>query len=192
MGALTRLYLGWSRLTELQFSGGDSSSLETFSADTDDISQLILDDAIVTDGSFAAILSQVTAIAGASLVRTNLGDTRNLSRLLGFELLQTLTVDTMLYATWQGDLDGGVDEDDVAILAGNYGGPAGFASGDTNGDGIINAADLSILAGDLDGVATPLIPEPATLMMLSVGATALLTRRAWTHPSHGPIGNSRI
>ena len=78
--------------------------------------------------------------------------------------------------------DGLVDVSDLAILAGNYrrSGPYGWTNGDFNRDFAIDIADLAILAGNYrysagaapaaDGLP---VPEPAALLLLTIGAALL-------------------
>jgi len=80
-----------------------------------------------------------------------------------------------------GDTDGDniVDEDDAAVVAGNWGqsvGEGGFAAGDFNGDHVVNAADAAIQVanwGSHVGESTG-VPEPGTFVLLLMGAAALL------------------
>jgi len=83
-----------------------------------------------------------------------------------------------------GDTDGDniVDDDDAAIVAQNWGqnvGEGGYAAGDFNGDHVVNAADAAIQVanwGSHVGESTG-VPEPGALVLLLMGAAALLGRR---------------
>ncbi len=72
------------------------------------------------------------------------------------------------------DLDGDVDDDDLAILQDNMGDSftdaLGWQSGDFNADNAVTQADYDLLM-------TNYTPEPGTLALLGTGAVALLRRR---------------
>jgi len=76
--------------------------------------------------------------------------------------------------------DGLVDGGDYTIWADHYGqSDVGFSGGDLNGDGVVNGGDYTLWADNYNfGVAgaSP-VPEPATAVMLALGAAALLRRR---------------
>jgi len=87
------------------------------------------------------------------------------------------------------DLDGDVDDADLATAFSNYTGPltgGEFTAfdGDLDGDGDVDDADLGTLfanyTGPLASASTP-IPEPASAIMLAVSA-ALLARRRQRRP----------
>jgi hypothetical protein len=53
-----------------------------------------------------------------------------------------------------------------------------WATGDFTGDGQIDEADLAYLADNWkQPVPTTAVPDPATLLLISSGACALVTRR---------------
>ena len=88
------------------------------------------------------------------------------------------------YFYFQGDanLDGTVDAEDAAILAGYWqtGPGASWSQGDFNGDGFVNDLDATLLAANWQagvsaGSAT--IPEPAATALLFCGLTCFLLRR---------------
>jgi hypothetical protein len=107
--------------------------------------------------------------------------------------------DTLVMVTWGGDanLDGKINIDDYGRIDGNVGQSGtvfGWSKGDFNYDGKINiddygiidgninrqgvpfsTADVVVASGALDGVAA--VPEPASLSLIALGATALLRRR---------------
>ncbi|MEO0586162.1 MAG: hypothetical protein AAF078_00830 [Planctomycetota bacterium] len=81
-------------------------------------------------------------------------------------------------------LDGNVNTADLASLAGSFNGTGSWANGDFNGDGLINTADLAILAGGFGdttaslAATSPLVPEPATATLLTLGLLGLTRRRS--------------
>jgi hypothetical protein len=81
------------------------------------------------------------------------------------------------------NLDENVDLVDLCALAASYGVQSGatWARGDFNGDGAVDLMDLVMLAGNYGvhrRVGSPgIVPEPASWLMLSVGAWAMRRRR---------------
>ena len=74
------------------------------------------------------------------------------------------------------NVDGGVNDDDLSLLLSNWGANPGWSGGDFNADRAVNDDDLSLLLSNWDGGST-VIPEPATIAMLVLGAVGLVRRR---------------
>ena len=80
------------------------------------------------------------------------------------------------------DLDGAVDGTDLAIMKAFFGTSGGYAMGNINGDGLIDGTDLALFKTYI-GFQAPgaggddAVPEPTALMLLGLGAAALLKRR---------------
>ena len=72
------------------------------------------------------------------------------------------------------DMDGDVDLDDLAVMQQAFGSEGGWQDGDFDGDGHITLDDFVILKQN--HVVSP-VPEPATLSLLALGATALARHR---------------
>lgn len=85
-------------------------------------------------------------------------------------------------AVGDANLDGLVNIGDLTLLAGNFGvapGPLAWTQGDFNNDGVINIGDLTLLAGSFGfstAPSTTTVPEPASLLLLTLGATAIVRR----------------
>jgi hypothetical protein len=88
-----------------------------------------------------------------------------------------------LIALAPGDANGDltIDVVDLGILATYYGITTGakWQGGDFNGDGKVDVIDLGLLASAYGTTYadSTVIPEPMSLMLLSIGATAVLRRR---------------
>jgi hypothetical protein len=100
---------------------------------------------------------------------------------LDMDMLIASLVDTSTMGeasgTFFGDfnLDGTVDLLDLNKLTANYNGLGGWADGDSNGDGSIQLLDLNKLTANYN--STVVVPEPATMSLLAMGAIAMLRRR---------------
>jgi hypothetical protein len=79
--------------------------------------------------------------------------------------------------TFYGDfnLDGTVNLLDLNKLTANYNGLGGWTLGDANGDGSIALLDLNKLTANYN--STVVVPEPATMTLLALGAVALIRRK---------------
>ncbi len=76
------------------------------------------------------------------------------------------------------NLDGVVDDTDLGVMLGNWGGAdVNWAKGDFTGDNILDDGDLNVLLGNWTRPGGTPIPAPAPLALLAFGAGALLRRR---------------
>jgi len=79
------------------------------------------------------------------------------------------------------NLDGVVDDNDLGIMLSNWWEmDLDWSMGDFTGDGLLGDSDLNVLLSNwtrLPGGAGTPIPEPTTLLLLAIGATAALKRR---------------
>jgi hypothetical protein len=75
------------------------------------------------------------------------------------------------------NLDGGVSDADYTIWADHYGQAGGWREGDFSGDRRVTGADYTIWADNYGGAGSG-VPEPGMLLLLGLGATVVLRRRA--------------
>ncbi|MFP4105360.1 MAG: PEP-CTERM sorting domain-containing protein [Phycisphaerae bacterium] len=90
------------------------------------------------------------------------------------------------------DFDGDVDTDDASVLLANWQQSGGWEDGDFDGNGVVDLDDASILlanwpdtaAGETTSLSgfeslasASVVPEPATMALLGIGAVALIRRR---------------
>jgi len=84
-----------------------------------------------------------------------------------------------------GNVDGKVDLTDFTFLAANFNGSnKNWLQGDYNYDGTVNLTDFTFLAANFNqslaaegGSLGSAVPEPTTVALLALGATALIARR---------------
>lgn len=91
-------------------------------------------------------------------------------------------VHTILHTEFgDANLDGKVDDDDLALLQANLGTEAGWASGDFTGDAQVSLRDAFVLFENFGferpSVGLTAVPEPASLGMLALGGLLLVSRR---------------
>jgi hypothetical protein len=87
---------------------------------------------------------------------------------------------THFYLSIPGDanIDGYVNILDLGALANDYGmSGKKWGDGDFNGDGLVNIIDLGDLAANYGRTPQSVVPEPATLCLLAMGALAAMRRR---------------
>jgi hypothetical protein len=99
---------------------------------------------------------------------------------LWFELVYDADSLTLVGGGLDGDadLDGDVDFDDFSTLAFHFGGAGTWKDGDFDGDGVVDFDDFSALAFNFGaGGAVAAVPEPTTVVLLALGALALIRRR---------------
>ncbi len=77
--------------------------------------------------------------------------------------------------------DGFVDDTDLSLVLANWNNGTEWSQGNFDGDDSIGNTDLSLLLANWHASSAPMagevIPEPTTLLLLSLGVTALLLRR---------------
>ena len=119
------------------------------------------------DGTFAGFGGEIAAYFDEIDYAHDLGDGRHAVRVLLHELL-----------AGDADLDGMVGAGDLAALAAGFGGTeGGWRGGDFNADGGSDHLDYLLWKTNL-GVAVPgAAPEPGPVVLLALGASALLFRR---------------
>lgn len=93
-------------------------------------------------------------------------------------------VHTVLFTEFgDANLDGKVDDDDLALLQANLGSESGWASGDFSGDARVTLYDAYILFQNYGferpggGIGVTAIPEPISISLLAAGSMILLGRR---------------
>jgi len=100
------------------------------------------------------------------------------------------------FADWLGDLlpdgprggdatlNGVIDIEDLTVLAANWmETPRAWATGDFSGDRTVDIVDLTALAWNWSAAVGETVPEPGSLVLLGLGAPALLQRRRISRPA---------
>lgn len=82
-----------------------------------------------------------------------------------------------IYGSFTGDanLDYSVDLLDLSALASAFGEPGSYAEGDFDGSGVVDLLDLSALASNFGSVVS--LPEPTSVVLMVLGASAVMCRR---------------
>lgn len=136
---------------------------------------------ITSSAAAAANASHATALAYASAANL-LGLTGSSTTMFDGQVVDASSIIVKYTLSGDANLDGVVNTTDFNALAANFNGSSKvWLSGDFNYDGQVNALDFNALASDF-GAPLPsaptlgaLVPEPASLAMLSV--TGILLRR---------------
>lgn len=161
-------------LADWSFVSGDESAFDV-TGPTDAIAA----------GSFSDQVAQVdTSVAGlfSATWEIIVGDTLDAagaqSETLTLHLLAEVVADALL-----GDYNGNgmVDAADYTVWADSFGSTTALAA-DSNGDGVVNAADYTVWADNFGNstasVGTSVVvPEPASLVLVLLGASGLWARR---------------
>lgn len=164
---LNSLSLFDNDLTELNFTDADFAGLtacefrDGFCIDREEVVSLVLDDAAVSKSSFAVIVGETVALQDVSLVGLQFsdGNPTSLAALLGIPSLDNVAVDPDLFNLYGGELTA------FDALPGNTVTVVAPLAGDTNGDRVVDLADLNNVRnrfgeGRLGGPSTALEAYP--------------------------------
>jgi Leucine-rich repeat (LRR) protein len=148
---LSRLGLAGNNIQELNLTGATFDSLgecfvgtyhaasSGFCADTSEITDLILDDAVLSLGSFQAIVGETQFISNVSLVGLSFSDTSpdDLSNLLSIATLENVRVDQALFNRYAAEFNAfdAIPGNTVTVVV---------TPGDYNQDGAVDAADYVV------------------------------------------------
>jgi hypothetical protein len=135
-------------ITELNLTDATFGSLTAcelfvrgFCVDSFKITDLILDDALLSEGSFEAIVHETRIISNVSLVGLSFSDSRpdDLSDLLTIPTLQNVRVDQTLFDLYAAELDAfeAIPGHTVTLIS--------LLPGDYNSDGVVDQADLDLV-----------------------------------------------
>ncbi|MCC5828610.1 MAG: choice-of-anchor M domain-containing protein [Phycisphaeraceae bacterium] len=89
----------------------------------------------------------------------------------------TFRVEPVPFLPGDANLDGVVDDLDLAIVQANFGQlVSGWSDGDFTGDGRVSLRDAFILSENYSPISMTMIPEPVSLAVLGLGALVLMGR----------------
>ncbi|MCJ7545049.1 MAG: dockerin type I domain-containing protein [Phycisphaerae bacterium] len=142
---------------------------------------------LIASGSYGGLYGMLSVAVGAGQVNV-LDDGRNPAQPGGVHQIETVTGGQLrIYCPGDANGDDHVDGSDLAIMGGNWMTPSGmtWADADFNGDGAVDGSDLALMGGYWEWSASPAppaalevhLPEPATMVLLGLGAVTLLARR---------------
>jgi hypothetical protein len=137
-GAITELNLTDATLASLTGCGGTSG----FCVDSSEITDLLLDAAVLSQGSLEAIVRQTRSISNASLVGLSFSDTPpdDLSTLLSIGTLANVRVNQSLFDHYAAEFNvfDAMPGRTVTVVP-------DVLTGDYNGSGIVEQADLDLV-----------------------------------------------
>ncbi len=143
----------------------------------EDMTKESVDPYLRTDQYRWRIADPVPFNDGIDVIIENYGNGGNV--LFGSTAFYYATADVELLAG-DANRDGVVSAGDYASVQANFGnlGPAGIP-GDANGDGVVSAGDYAAVQANFGHVAgsSTNIPEPTTIMLLSMGCIAIVRHR---------------
>ncbi len=170
---------------------GGSSNLRSTLRDNLDAAGIVIDTLTMSAGGaysiditdlYSAWLADPDSNHGLVFVAPDDGDA---SRYVGFgsdagdaPYISSVSASASDLLAGDANRDGVVSAGDYSSVQANFGatGEPGIM-GDANGDGVVSAGDYSSVQANFGNTSSAVIPEPATMLLVSVGALSLLIRR---------------